>query len=383
MLSSRDRVNKALNHEETDHPPLDLGSTYNTTITKIAYDNLRKYLGMCLNSEPREMSRVLQIVEIDEPILERLHVDTRPILANPPDKSRSRQIGENIYIDEWGIKHKVAKRNGKVLYYDIVEHPLSDATTVQDIEKYNWPDPYDSGRTRGLREKAKSLRENSNYALVGYMGDTSIFETCWYLRGMEQFFSDLIISKKMAKALLEKVFEVQSIRIEKYLNEVGKYLDVVSVGDDICGQLGPLISPSLYREMIKPYHKAYFELIKSKTSAKLHLHSCGTVQYFLDDFIEIGVDIINPVQVSARGMDPKTLKEKYGNQISFWGGIDTQHVLPNGTPEEVANEVHRMIEILGRDGGYVVSAVHNIQADVPPENIVAMCDAVVGEVNNI
>jgi len=377
MLTSRDRVNKALNHEETDRPPLDLGSTPNTTITKIAYDNLKKYLGIPLDSEPQVMSQSMQVVEVDEPVLERLHIDTRPILANLPDKSKSRQVCEDIYIDEWGIKYRAAKRNGEVLYYDIAEHPLSDATTVQDIEKYDWPDPYDLGRTRGLKEKAKTLRQNSNYALVGHMGDTSIFETCWYLRGMEQFFNDLMINKKMAKALLKKVFEVQSIKMEKYLNEVGEYLDVASVGDDICGQLGPLISPDLYREMIKPYHRAYFELIKSKTSAKLHLHSCGTVQYLLDDFIEIGVDIINPVQMSAKGMDPEILKEKYGDRISFWGGIDTQHILPNGSPEEVTNEVRRMVKILGKDGGYVVSAVHNVQVDVPPENIVAMCDAVV------
>lgn len=379
VLNSRDRVNKALNHEEPNHPPLDLGSTPNTTITKIAYNNLRKYLGMSLDSESLEMSRTMQLVGVDEPVLERFHIDTRSILANPPDKSKSRQIGEDIYIDEWGIKCRAAKRCGKVLYYDIVEHPLSDVTTVQDIEKYGWPDPCNLGRTQGLKEKAKTLRQNLNYAMVGHMGDTSIFETCWYLRGMEQFFSDLMINKKMAKALLEKVFEVQSIKMEKYLNEVGRYLDVVSVGDDISGQLGPLISPSLYREMIKPYHKAYFELIKSKTSAKLHLHSCGTVQYFLDDFIEIGVDIINPVQVSAKGMDPKMLKERYGDRISFWGGIDTQHILPNGNPKEVINEVSRMVQILGKGGGYVVSAVHNIQPDVPPENIVAMYDAVLGE----
>lgn len=381
MLNPRDRVNKALNHEETDRPPLDLGSTPNTTIAKIAYDNLRKYLGISLDSEPRVMSQSLQVVEIDEPVLERLHVDTRSILANPPDKSKSYQVCEDIYVDERGVKYRASKINGQVLYYDIMEHPLSGATTVQDIEKYDWPDPYDLGRTRGLKEKARDLKQNSNYVLVGHMGATSIFEICWYLRGMEQFFSDLMINKKMAKALLEKVFEVQSIKMEKYLDEVGKYLDVVAVGDDISGQLGPLISPNLYQEMIKPYHKAYFELIKSKTSAKLHLHSCGTVQYFLDDFIEIGVDIINPVQVSAKGMNPEMLKEKYGDRVSFWGGIDTQHILPNGNPEEVANEVHRMVKILGKDGGYVVSAVHNIQADVSPENIVAMCDAVVGEVS--
>jgi uroporphyrinogen decarboxylase len=192
---------------------------------------------------------------------------------------------------------------------------------------------------------------------------------------MEQFFLDLLMNKKLAKALLEKVFDIQSVKMGKYLDEVGEYLDVVCVGDDLAGQSGPLISLDLYREMVKPYHRAYFELIKRKTPARLHLHSCGSIAYFLDNLIEIGVDVINPVQVSARDMAPEKLKQRFGDRICFWGGIDSQHLLPRGTPEEVACEVHRIISFLGTDGGYVLGAVHNIQPDVPPENIVAMYDA--------
>jgi len=319
----------------------------------------------------------MQVVAVDEAVLERFHIDTRPVFANPPDRDISREVSEDSYIDEWGIPFRAARIDGKIFYYDPVEPPLAGVTTIRDIETYDWPDPDDPGRTRGLRERARNLRENTDYALVGHMGDTSIFQSCHDLRGMEQFFLDLLMNKTVAKALLEKVFEIQSVKMERYLDHVGPYLDVVCVGDDLAGQSSPLVSLDLYREMIKPYHRAYFELIKSKTSAKLHLHSCGSIASFLDDLIEIGVDIVNPVQVSARDMDPEKLKGRFGDRLCFWGGIDSQYLLPRGSPEEVDREVRRIIRLLGKNGGYVLGAVHNIQADVPPENIVAMYAAVV------
>jgi uroporphyrinogen decarboxylase len=176
----------------------------------------------------------------------------------------------------------------------------------------------------------------------------------------------------MAQTLMEMVLEMQLVKMERYLDEVGEYIDVVCVGDDFAGQQAPLISPALFRASIKPYLKRYFELIKRKTSAPLHLHSCGAVRDLLSDLIDIGVDIINPVQVSAAGMDPAVLKKKFGKSLSFWGGIDTQRILPYGTPEDVRNEVTRISRILGKGGGYVLNPVHNVQPDVPPQNILAM-----------
>jgi uroporphyrinogen decarboxylase len=326
MMSSRERVRKALNHEETDRPPADLGSTCNTSITKIAYRNLRKYLGYTSSYGPVYLSEEMQVVQLEESILERLHIDTRGIHANPPDIDKSRKISEERFTDEWGIHYRAARRNGEVLYYDIEKSPLSHEITPKDIEHYRWPDPHDPGRTRGLREQALDLRENTEYALVGHMGDTSLFQACMMIRGMEEFLMDLIVNRKLAHALLEKVLDIQSVKIEKYLEVIGEYLDVVSI---------------------------------------------------LDDFIDIGVDIINPVQVSARGMDPLILKRRYGKRLSFWGGIDTQHILPYVSPREVVVEVQRIIDILGKDGGYVLNPVHNIQPDVPPQNIVALYDAIV------
>ena len=206
------------------------------------------------------------------------------------------------------------------------------------------------------------------------MGDTSIYQLCWDLRGMEQFFMDLLINKKMAKAILEEAYRIQARKMEIYLREVGEYLDVVCVGDDLAGQTGPLTSLELYREMVLPYHSAYFSLIKSKTRAKLHLHTCGAIQEFIDALVDIGVDIINPMQVSAKGMDPAYLKKTFGNKICFWGGIDTQKLLPRGTAEDVAENVITMWNLMHENGGYVLGAVHNIQDGVPPENIAAMFD---------
>jgi len=207
------------------------------------------------------------------------------------------------------------------------------------------------------------------------MGHTSIFQACTWIRGIEQFLTDFVINKKLVHTLLDKLLEIQSIKMEKFLEETGEYLDVLCIGDDFGGQSGLLMSPSMFRQMIKPYLKPYFEIMKSKSSAKINLNSCGAIQDILPDLIEIGVDIINPVQVSAAGMDPVILKKRFGKDLCFWGGIDTQRILPGGSPFEVAEETRRIAGILGKGGGYVINPVHNVQPDVPPENIVAVYDA--------
>ncbi len=371
-MTSRERLRRTLEHEAVDRPPVDLGSTPNTTISRIAYARLRRFLGL-----PEESVDVVdqgfQTVRVGEDVLNRLKIDTRPVFPDDPARNHVEWVGEGVFVDEWGIEFREARdQEGNVLYYGITRHPLSDIDSIDEIESYRWPDSCNTDAYQGLKDKAKALRENTDFGLVGHPGDTSIFEVCWYLRGMEGFFGDMLINKPLAEALLEKVLEVQCNRFERYLEEVGDSLDVVAVGDDLGTQSSLLISPQLYREMIKPYHDRYFQFIKSRTPAKLKLHSCGAIMPLLDDFIEIGVDIINPVQVSAIGMDPAELKERFGDQLVFWGGIDTQQTLSRGNTEDVRREVEARIEQLGSDGGYVVSAVHNIQADVPPKNIVAM-----------
>jgi uroporphyrinogen decarboxylase len=388
MMSPRERVVTALRHEETDHPPADLGSTCNTSITRIAYLRLAAHLGMRVR-EPAFLSRNLQVVEPDERILHRLSIDTRGIHARGIDAPSTEGGAEEAiadsatgdataYRDEWGLEYGAARLDGAILYYEVTRCPLAGAESIRDIESFPWPDPDDPRRTVGLREEARKLREETSFALVGHMGDTSIFQACTALRGMQQFLVDLIANRPLAAALLQKVTEIQSWKMARFLEDTGEYLDVVGVGDDFAGQQGLLLSPELFREMILPYLKRYFRMIREKTPARLHLHSCGALRDILPDLVDIGVEVLNPVQVSARGMDPVELKCAFGKNLSFWGGIDTQHVLGRGTPSEVAQEVRRIAGILGRGGGYVLNPVHNIQPDVPPQNIVALFDAFPG-----
>lgn len=374
-MTSRQRMKAALSFQKPDRPPADLGSTPNTSITRIAYKNLRTHLGLPTDKEPRIVSQGMQVVEVEEDLLERLKIDTRGVFAHPPDNNRAKTLDDGKKIDEWGLVYRPAIIDGELHYYDVVESSLAFAETAKDIETFDWHDPLDPGRTRGLKEETAALRSSTESALVGHMGDTAIFQQCCLIRGMEQLFVDLMVNKELAHTLLSTVTEIQSKKMERYLEAVGEYLDVVAIGDDLAQQAGPLISPALFREMVKPYLAKYAALIKSKTDAPLHLHSCGSVVELLDDLIEIGIDIINPVQVSARDMAPEQLLRRFGGRICFWGGIDTQHLLPRGTPEEVRAEVRRVAGILGQNGGYVLDSVHNIQPDVPPENIVAMYEA--------
>jgi uroporphyrinogen decarboxylase len=375
MMTPRERINGALEHRETDRTPADLGSTCNTSITYQAYRRLTGYLGVSDEDVPL-LSRDMQVVEIGREVHRRLHIDTIGIHGNPPDNSMAEETGPDSYRDEWGIEYRAAAQQGIVLYYEVAHSPLAAADSVRDIESYPWPDPGDPGRTRGLERGTRYIRESTDYALIGHMGDTSIFQDCTLIRGLEQILTDLLLNKTFAEALMVKVTEIQMEKMSRYLDATGPYLDVVCVGDDFGGQTAPLMSPEIFRKAIKPFLRQYYDLIKSKTAAKLHLHSCGSVRELIGDFIDLGVDVLNPVQVSARGMDPAELKRDFGRYISFWGGIDTHRLLPRGSPAEVSDEVRRIVEILGRSGGYVLNPVHNIQPDVPPENIVAMYDAI-------
>jgi len=221
-----------------------------------------------------------------------------------------------------------------------------------------------------LREEAKWLHEKTDYAVIADMPVLGIFETALVcLRGMERFMMDLILDKPFAKALLNKLSDKHIEFYRNYLDAVGEYIDIIMVSDDLGGENAPLISPELYREMVKPYQKKLWQFIKDNTKAHLFQHSCGSIYKLIPDLIEIGVDILNPIQVAAKDMDTKRLKEEFGDRLTFWGGIDTQRVLPYGSPEDVEMEVKERIADMAPGGGYVLTAVHNIQAGVMPENI--------------
>jgi uroporphyrinogen decarboxylase len=218
------------------------------------------------------------------------------------------------------------------------------------------------------------LYENTDYGLTVF-GPASFFEFAWYLRGFENYMMDMVLNQEFLNKLLDILLEQHIAYWDAHLKHVGEYVQVVQVADDLGHQGGPMMSLEYYDKFIHPRHRRVISFIKARTGAKVFQHSCGAVRQFLPRLIENGIDILNPVQVTAEGMDASELKAEFGDRLSFWGGIDTQHILPNGTPDEVAAETRRIIDILGRDGGYVVNTVHNIQADVPAENILAMYEA--------
>ncbi len=366
-MKNRERILAALNCQETDRVPIDIGGSHFSTICAGAYENLKRHLG-----EPDAPEKILSLafetVVIDESVLRHLPVDTRSVFANPPKNWKATWLDDNTFVDEWGITYH---KPPNWMQYDMIAHPLAEAT-IDDIERHNWPDPLDEGRYIGIKEKAKELKENTDYAVIATTVDSGFFERAWYICGWERFFTSILAEQDFVVALLEKVCSIQMQRWDSFLKKVGQYADIIAVGDDLAIHTSPMISPDLYRKIAKPMQKKFFRFLKERTDAKILYHTCGNISPLIDDLIEIGVDALNPVQVSAVDMDSKLLNERFGGKICFWGGIDTQQVLPFGSPDDVRSEVRRRISDLSP--GYVLGAVHNIQDDVPPENICAMLD---------
>lgn len=368
-MNHRERVLAALNHQEPDLVPLDFGSARFTTITEGAYRALTSYLGIVV--EPTILEKPQRTVHIDEPVLQRLDIDTRGIFLGRPSNWEDVQIDEYTYKDEWGVERS---RPPESIYWDLAKSPLAGEITLADVGRWRGPDPDDPGRTRGLRELALRYRETTGCALVLAL-PTGFVHVTQFLRGFEDWFADLILSPSLLGALMDNVLEIQLAIIGHALDQVGDLVDVIACSDDIGHQRGPAFSPEVYRRLIKPRHQRMFQFMHDRSPAKLLYHSCGSVYVFLDDLVEIGVDILNPVQVSAAHMETDRLKREFGEKLVFWGGIDTQQVLPQGSAEDVRNEVQRRLSDLAAGGGYVLNSVHNIQNDVPPENVCAMFEA--------
>ena len=367
LMSPRERVLMALKHEEPDRVPLDLGGL-STTIETEPFNDLKQYLG--IKGQTRNFLR--DHVEPPEELLERFNIDTRYIRMKPPRNFQIRIDPDNSYLDEWGTRWRKPLDG---LYWDPVEHPLRKAT-IKDLETYHWPDPDDPGRVEGLREEAKKLREKTNFAIIADQPLLGLFESAWVLlRGPEQFFTDLYLNPDFVEALMENLTTIQLKYYDNYLSAVGDYIDIIMVSDDLGTENGPLVSFDHFRKYIKPYQMKLWLSIKRNTNAYLFLHSCGSVSRFIPDLIEMGVDILNPVQPTARNMDTKKLKKEFGDKISFWGGVDTQKVMPFGSPDDVEEEVKKRISDMAPGGGYVLTAVHNIQVGVCPENICRMYEA--------
>lgn len=375
-LTPRERVLRALEHEEPDRVPIDLGGNQ-TGIHRIAYRNLVERLG--LKEEIEIMDLVQQLARPSEAVLERLRVDTRYVFAGAPEGFKGavvrRERGGRIwqdFTDEFGVTWSMPE--DRPYYFDISHSPLA-GKSLEEIRAWPFPKGNDPSRFAGLRDRALRLRRETPYAVVSGISGV-VYEICWYLRGLENLMMDLVRQPEIVEALLDRTLRFWLDWFDLFLKEVGDLVDVVMIGDDLTGQNGPLFSPKIYRSIVKPRQKRLVEFIRSRTRAKIWYHTCGSAVAYLPDLLDNGVDILNPVQISARGMDPMRLKKEFGDRLCFWGGgIDSQHVLPFARPEEVRQHVRRNLEAFKPGGGYVFNSVHNIQADVPPDNVLAMYDA--------
>jgi len=378
-MNARERVMLALNHQEPDRIPIDLGGSICSSIHKDAYVELKQHLGMDVE-EIQMVDYVQQLPYLDEALLQRFGVDFRMVqlpAATAPDLEIFEEGNYYAFIDRWGSKLHMPKEGG--LYFDWVDFPIQEATTGA-LDEYAWPQPDPPEYSAQLGEQAKYLYEHTDHALVGsaIIGG-GILEQPARTMGLENFFMALVKEPAFADRMMDQITQIYIESCNNYLEQVGEYLQVFTYFDDVSGQDGWLISPDIYRQMVKPKQRRLLEAIRRKTDAKVYYHGCGAVYDLIPDLIELGFDILNPVQVSAQGMDTKRLKEEYGQDMVFWGGgVDTQHVLPFGKPEEVADEVKRRIDDLAPGGGFFFAAVHNIQALVPPENIVTMFDTALG-----
>ncbi|MHC4693601.1 MAG: uroporphyrinogen decarboxylase family protein [Planctomycetota bacterium] len=406
-MTSRERILAALKHREPDRVPVDFSGHRSSGIAAMAYPKLREFLGL-----PPKPVRVYDVIQqlaiVDEDVLDRFGVDTIELgrgfaLDEESWSPWTLPDGTPCLVPSWTHIERddgrwvIRSKTGRVfaqmpdgtLYFEQTHYPFLDGDDLQNIstalEESMWtavaspPGPIDS---QSLSEGAKRLREETGRAIIGLFGG-NLFEIGQFLYRNDQFMMLLAAEPKHANDFLDKLVEIHLANLEKFLSAVGEYIDIILFGDDLGMQTGPMISPQMYRELFKPRHKLLWNHAKKLADVKVMLHCCGGVLELMPDLIEAGVDAINPVQISCSGMDAGRLKAEFGKDITFWGGgCDTRDILPNDTPQQVAENVKEQVRILRPGGGFVFQQVHNILANIPPANIVAMFDAVNVDSNN-
>lgn len=406
-LTSRERIFKALNFEETKQVPSDLGSHTSSGISGIAYNNLKKRLGITVGNT-KIYDVIQELARPEEIILKKFNLDVIDVgcvyddtidwydiklsddsIAQYPYWFRPEKKGDNWFYYDTN-SDLIAKKIKGATYFDQTYFPYLDGypenydNLTEDLKKAMWTSipksPWDHQNEDGFwddfRQRCLELRENTNYALM-ISGVGSFREVGSYLRRMDKFLMDLAMDPKNVKKLMDALLKLYLEQLEKICDAVGDIVDIYKIPDDMGTSDGMLLSPENYREFFKPYQKKVFSYIKENSNMSILLHSCGTITPILPDIIEIGCDIINPVQTNARDMEADKLKKEFGKDIVFWGGgVNTQGVLNSGSPEEVKRNVKENLEILTPGGGFVFNQIHNILPDVPPENILAMYEAV-------
>ena len=367
-MKPKKRVLTALSFREPDRVPIVIGPSNSTGVSMAAYNSVRRLSGLpeVDASEPSNYlygRPDLGTASVDEAAYELFGTDVRSVLdQEPPGSLRPNAAG--VLIDSWGTNY-------------MRHHPLAAAQTPDDIAAYKgWPDVADPTRMAGVRERAKSLADAGEYAVMGVPWLLFPVERAFALQGMDVFLENLAGKPDVARALLRRNLECCEGLMERFLGECGEYLDIIKIGDDLGTQTSLMMSPRMYRRIIKPIHAEFVQFIKRRTNAKVFFHTDGDVAPLVDDFMEIGIDILNPIQTSAGKMaDLAALREKTRGRMTLCGAVDTHRILPFGTQEEVDAEVHRVMRLLAPGGGYMLGSVHTIMPDVPPENILAMINA--------
>lgn len=373
-MTPRQRVLAAMNHQPPDRTPLDVGGIKTTSLNVHAYDNLREYLSQPphnLLSPPAEIAHWRsQRTHMHESISSYLGSDVRRVHVRLPYPLPEATTAP-VQFDEWGNEWTRAPTG---LYF-VSRSALEHVRSVDDVERFAWPDPSALMNAGAIAGAARELRASTDCAICLDFPDGVVHQT-QFLLGFERWLTLTVDDRRLFEAVADRVAEIYSAMVGPVLDAVGDNVDLVLHCDDIAAQRGPLVSPRSWRESIKPYQSRIILTIKAHTRAKFLFHSCGSVAWALPDLIGMGVDGINPVQVSANDMDTARLKREFGRDLFFWGAIDTHHVLPFGTPADVRAEVRHRVDDLSRDGGYIAGSVHIIQAEVPPENVIAMAEAV-------
>ena len=377
-MNSRQRIATALDHREPDRIPLDLGGMAQSCIHCRAYQNLRRHLDLP-DRESRILNQITRAARMDDDFLERLGIDTLVTYGKwaDPEAAEVREEGRYLaYTDEWGVGWHMLADEG--YNYAIASHPLIVEAGAVDEEwnGYQWPDPLHPTRFAGLREEAQRARDRGKFVVL--MGlCPGIVEVYAWLRGYEQFYLDLGSEPDLVRRFLDKMCELKIAYWLRALDEVGDLVDAINEADDLAAQDSMLWSPEMYRELMKPYHRRIFDRVKAKApGVKILYHSDGAIRPVIPDLIEIGVDILNPIQLNAAGMDPAGLKRDFGDSLCFWGaGIDVQGILEGASVPEIRDSVKRTIEALAPGGGFIFAPTTILGASEPPEKIMAAWEA--------
>jgi uroporphyrinogen decarboxylase len=373
-LSHRDRVLAVINHEVPDRYPVDLGGSPASGINLYAYKRLKQHLG--LPGPIRVQTERSLLAWPDDAILELFDVDLRLVVAHTAEDSGTRGIFDELtyatpaeYTDTWGV----TRRRPAGGHYYVVRAPFErEDLSLADLDDHPWPSPTQTD-VAGLRTEAARLRRETDCALVVHVPGR-LFSLGQFMCGFENWLVQLKVNPEFCEALLDRGIEIQLAMVEEMLKAAGDMVDILYLADDYGMQTGPLISPELFRRIFKPRMNRLIQFLRERSRARIAFHSCGSVYALIPDFLDVGVEILNPVQVSAADMDTARLRREFGHRLAFWGAVDSQHVLPHGRPSDVRAEVFQRSRDLGP--GYIPFSVHNIQAEVPPENILAMVQAV-------